>query len=189
MISHMLYWFTAMSEVTPPLPETRMAAAIQVQAAHRTFQQLPTITVYAMAVPSNYSLPPLPPATGGAGSGAYTLQSTTSLLLEFKPWLRQNHRGGRAWSALLLPEKTPVIVKCWDAYKYNDKAQNSEVGTYLRLQELWRICIPTFIAVGRVAFCHVIIVEDLKVNSSNMPDNNRPHLCRRIISAHRLKTK
>jgi len=166
-ISHLLYWFTAMTELTPPLPETRMAAAIQLQAAHRAFQQLPTIPVYATTVPSNYSLPPLPPTTN-AGSGPYTLQSTTNLFLEFKPWLHQNHRGGRAWSALLLPEKMPVVVKCWDAYKNNDNAQNSEVDTYLKLQELWGICIPTFIAVGRVAFCHAIIIEDLKVNASTM---------------------
>jgi len=171
-ISHILYWFTAMTALTPPLPETRMAAAIQVEAARRAFLQLPTITVYATAVPSNYSVPPLPPATGSTSytteSATHTLQSTTNLFLEFKPWLRQNHRGGRAWSALLLPEKLPVIVKCWDAYKNNENAQNSEVDTYLTLQGLWGICIPKFIAVGRVAFCHAIIIEDLKVNASSM---------------------
>ena len=188
-ISHMLYWFSAMAEPMPPLPETRMAAAIQVQAAYRAVQQLPTITVYATTVPTNYSLPPLPPAPG-TGSGPYTLQSTTNVFLEFKPWLRQNHRGGRAWSALLLPEKTPVVVKCWDSYKNNDNAQNAEVSTYLRLQELWGICIPTFIAVGRVGFCHALVIEDLKVISSSMAaDNNRPHLCRRITSAHLSKIK
>jgi len=166
-VSHMLYWFTAMTEQMPPLSETRMAAAIQVQAAYRTLQHLSTSTVYATTVPPNYSLPPLPPTAAGSQSGPYSLQSTTNLFLEFKPWLRQNHRGGRAWSALLLPEKTPVVVKCWDGYKNNDNAQNSEVDNYLKLQDLWGICIPTFIAVGKVAFCHAIIIEDLKVKPSS----------------------
>jgi len=187
-ISHMLYWFTAMTQQMPPLPETRMAAAIQIQAAHRAFQQLSTSTVYATPVPTNYSLPPLPPTTS-TGSGHYNLQSTTNLFLEFKPWLRENHCGGRAWSALLLPEKTPVVVKCWDAYRNTHNAQKSEVDTYLRLQELWGVCIPTFIAVGRVAFCHAIIIDHLKVNSSSMPTDDRPHLCRRITFAHLSKIK
>jgi len=187
-ISHMLYWFTAMTQQMPPLPETRMAAAVQVQAAHRAFQQLSTSTVYATPVPTNYSLPPLPPTTS-TGSGHYNLQSTTNLFLEFKPWLRENHCGGRAWSALLLPEKTPVVVKCWDAYRNTHNAQKSEVDTYLRLQELWGVCIPTFIAVGRVAFCHAIIIDHLKVNSSSMPTDDRPHLCRRITFAHLSKIK
>ena len=176
-----------MAESTAPLPETRIAAAIHVQVAYHAVQQLPTITMYATTVPTNYSLPLLPP-TPGTWSGPYTLQFITNVFLEFKPWLRQNHRGGRVWSTLL-PENTPAIVNCWNAHKNNFNAQNTEVNTYLRLQELWGICIPTLIAVGRVAFCHAIIIEDLNVISSNMPADNRPHLCRRITSAYLSKIK
>ena len=167
-ISHLLYWFTALTELTPPLPETRLEAAIQVEAGHRANQQLPTNTVvYGTPVPTNYSAPALPPTTGSAPYASDALQPPTNVLIEFKPWLRQNHRGGRAWSALLLPEKMPVVVKCWDAYKNNENARNTEVDIYIRLQELWGICIPRFIAFGRIAFCHAIIIEELKVNPSS----------------------
>ena len=162
-ISHMLYWFTAMTQQTPWLPETRLQQAILVEAGRRAAQFLPTNTVYAAPVPSNYIEPPLPPTAGSSTYTGYTLQPSTNVFLEFKPWLRQNHRGGRAWSALLLPEKMPVVVKCWDAYKNNANASNTEVDIYLRLHELWGICIPRFIAVGRVAFCHAIIIEHLEV--------------------------
>jgi hypothetical protein len=47
----------------------------------------------------------------------------------------------------------------------NENARNKEVDIYLRLQELWGICIPRFIAFGRVAFCHAIIIEHLEVIS------------------------
>ena len=167
-LSHLLYWFTALAELTPQLPETRLAAAIQVQVGHRTSQQLPTHTVvYATPVPTNYPVPaPPPPTTAPYASQA--LQPSSYVLMEFKPWVRQNHRGGRAWSALLLPQNIPVVVKCWDAYKNNENARNNEVDIYLRLQELWGICIPRFITFGRVAFCHAIIIEDLEVNPSSV---------------------
>ena len=35
--------------------------------------------------------------------------------------------------------------------------------TYVTLRELWGICIPKFIAVGKVAFCHAIVLQDLEV--------------------------
>jgi hypothetical protein len=158
-ISHLLYWFTALTELTLPLPEAGLEAAIQVEAACRANQLLPTTTVvYGTPVPTNYSVP-VPPPT----SALYASEPPTTVLIEFKPWLSQNHRGGRAWSALLLPEKTLVVVKCWDAYKYNDNARNTEAIIYLRLEELWGICIPRFIAFGRVAFCHALIIEEIKV--------------------------
>jgi hypothetical protein len=188
-ISHLLYWFTALTELTPPLPETRLEAAIQVEAGRRADQQLPIHTiVYATPVPTNYSVPAPPPTIGSAPHASHALQPLTDILMmEFKPWLRQNHRGGRAWSALLLPEKMPVVVKCWDAYKNNENARNKEVDIYLRLQELWGICIPRFITFGRVAFCHAIIIEDLEVNSSNVSltvghafvEGQYLHICRR----------
>jgi hypothetical protein len=166
-ISHLLYWFTSLTELTPSLPETRFQTAIQVQAGHRSNQQLPTHTVvYATPVPTHYSVP-APPSTTGSQSphASQTLQPSTAVLMEFKPWLRRNHRGGRAWRALVLPKKLPVVVKCWDAYKNNENARNKEVDVYLRLQELWGICIPTFITFGRIAFCHAIVIEDLEVTS------------------------
>lgn len=176
-ISHMLYWFTAMTEQAPLVPETRMQQAVQVEVARRAAAFYPTSTAYAVPVPSNYIEPQQAPPAGPSAYTGYTLQSATDVFLEFKPWLRQNHRGGRAWNARLLPEKIQVIVKCWDSYKNSPDPQNTEVDIYLRLHELWGICVPRFIAVGRVAFCYAIILEDLEVTSMySCTDNKATYL-------------
>src|SRR5205814_6366180 len=131
-ISHLLYWFTALTELTPPLVETRLEAAIQVEVGHRANQQLPTNTVvYGTPVPTNYSAPALPPTTGSAPYSSDALHPPTNVLIEFKPWLGQNHRDGCAWSVLLLPEEMPVIITCWDAYKNNENARNTDVDIYI----------------------------------------------------------
>ena len=164
-ISHMLYWFTAMTERTPPLPETRLQQAVQVEHARRLGSFQPTGTVYAATVPTNYIVPAgtQAPTAGPPGYTGYALEPAADVFLDFKPWLRQNHRGGRAWSGLLLPEKMPVIVKCWDAYKNPVDPCNTEADTYIVLRDLWEICIPKFIAVGKVGFCHAIVLQDLEV--------------------------
>ena len=180
-ISHMLYWFTAMTEQSPQLPETRLQQAIQVESARRATALYPTSTIYAAPVPSNYIEPQQ------AGSSAYTghvLEPATDVFLDFKPWLRQNHCGGRAWSAVVLPENMPVIVKCWDSYKNSADAKNTEVDIYLKLHDLWGICVPRFIAVGRVAFCHAIVIQDLKVTKIFPFADDRQGLCQRTISAY-----
>jgi len=45
------------------------------------------------------------------------------------------------------------------------------------LCELWEICIPKFIAVGKVGFCYAIVLQDLKViflTYSFINDRQRP---------------
>ena len=164
-ISHMLYWFTAMTEQAQPLPESRLQQAIRVENARRLSSFRPTGTVYAATVPTNYIVPTgnQPPTAGPSGHTGWSLEPATDVFLDFKPWLRQNHRGGHAWSGRLLPGKTPVIVKCWDAYKNPVDPCNTEADTYVTLHALWGICIPEFIAVGKVGFCHAIVLQDLEV--------------------------
>lgn len=56
-ISHMLYWFTAMTEQAAPLPESRLQQAIQVMNARHLASFQSTGTVYAATVPTNYIEP------------------------------------------------------------------------------------------------------------------------------------
>ena len=46
--------------------------------------------------------------TGLPASPTFGLQTTEDIRLYFKPWLRENHCGGRAWKGLILPEQDPV---------------------------------------------------------------------------------
>ena len=100
---------------------------------------------------------------GGPSIPMFGLQQAEDVRLYFKPWVHENHCGGRAWKGHILPEQAPVIVKCWDSYKHNADSQKAEVDAYLKLQELWGICVPNFVALGRVRFCHAIILEHLEV--------------------------
>lgn len=164
-ISHMLYWFTAMTERTPSVPESRLQQAIQVMNGQRVSASLPPVTIqYAQPIPTNYVVPQ---AQGDAAVGrsgpTVGLQTADDMRLYFKPWVRENHCGGRAWKGQILPEKVAVIVKCWDSYRHNADSQMAEVDAYLKLQKLWGICVPKFIALGRVGFCYAIILERLEV--------------------------
>ena len=165
-ISHMLYWFTAITEQAQRVPESCLQQAIQLLNAQRASAQLPSSTAqYAQPQPTNYVLPQ---AQGlPAGPPTYTmsgLRAVEDIRLYFKPWVRENHCGGRAWKGLILPEQAQVVVKCWDSYKHNADSQKTEVETYLKLRELWGVCVPKFIALGRVGFCHAIILEHINVN-------------------------
>ena len=128
---------------------------------------MPPVTIqFAQPIPTNYLLPQAQGYTAGGGpaSPTFGLQTTEDIRLYFKPWLRENHCGGRAWKGQILPEQNPVILKCWDSYKHNADSQKAEADTYLKLQELWGICVPKFIGLGTVGFCHVIILEHIQVS-------------------------
>jgi hypothetical protein len=164
-ISHMLYWFTALSEQLPALLETRLQEKILVEKARRANRNQPVrSSEFAAPTPSNYSLPQQQNSSGPFSNTQYALLSS-DVFLNFTPWKPETHLGGRAWSGLRLPDKLPVIIKCWDSYKNSAKQQETEVEVYLRLHELWGICIPKFIAVGIVGYCYAIVAERLKVSS------------------------
>ena len=113
----------------------------------------------------------VPQQPGGQAAGppdytTFSLQATEDIWVYFKPWARENHCGGRAWKAQFAQEQAPVVLKCWDSYKHDDNAQKTEADTYLKLRELWEICVPKFIALGQVGFCHVIILEHIEVKET-----------------------
>lgn len=161
-ISHLLYWFTALTEQAQPILESSLQQAIRVLNAQRygpTYSNnlqigVPTSPDYIIPQQDTSILLPNVP---------YGLQSIENMFLEFRPWLRQNHRGGRAWSGVLLPERLPVIIKCWDSNKHTADRQKTEVDNYLKLQGIWGSCVPRFIGFGRVGFCHALILEYVEV--------------------------
>jgi hypothetical protein len=162
-ISHMLYWFTAMAERCLPIPETRLAGNIALENARRTAVSSTVQNYYAgMPVPTDYILPEQQ-VRAGPGVSFYALFPAENIPLDFKPWLRENHRGGRAWNATLRSNNLPVIIKCWDSHKSHEDFRDIEVKVYMTLQDLWGICIPTFIASGTVEFCYALVLGRLEV--------------------------
>jgi hypothetical protein len=161
-ISHMLYWFTHLTETTPCVVESSLAESIRVLDANRTVPSAagPQIQI---GRPSTSSFVYQQTNTN-APQFQYALQPVSdSLWLDFKPWVSENHCGGRAWYATILPEKQPVVVKCWDSYKNDTTRRDNEVKIYMKLQALWGRCVPKLIASGDIDFCHSILLERIDV--------------------------
>lgn len=162
-ISHMLYWFTALTEQAQLLPETSLQGSIQLLNAQRPANPYTGTTQIAAPIDPNYSSPQQGPPIAPLSSFQHGLNSADDVFLNFKPWTPGTHLGGRAWHAVLLPEKLPVVLKCWDSHKHNPDALKNEVDIYLKLQKLWGTCVPKFIASGRVGFCHAMVLDYLNV--------------------------
>ena len=54
-------------------------------------------------------------------------------IFQFEPWNPENILGPKNWIAKVLPSKTRVVLKLWDAWKFDDTAQNHEASIYLHL--------------------------------------------------------
>ena len=160
-ISHMLYWFTALTEHAQLIPETALQGAIAVMNAQRTVAnnsaaepQIGRPTAYTWT----YTGPTSPPS-----SYFYSLTSVPEMVLEFKPWLSENHCGGRTWYGSLDSKNLPVVIKCWDAYKISSTMQQNEAKIYMEIQTLWGVCVPKLLASCEIGFCYAIILERVQV--------------------------
>ena len=164
-ISHVLYWFTHLTETTPKLVEKDLAQMIQVMNAYKPdgVQQTyvysrPYMSPYALATPSN-------PAPTAPQDYLSLVPAGSDVFLDFKPWLREKHCGGRACRAILLDGDRPVVVKSWDGYKWDTSRRDNETHVYMRLQTLWNVCVPRLIAKGEIDFCHSIVIDHIEVST------------------------
>ena len=159
----MLYWFTHLTETTPKLVEKDLAEAIRVLDVYKTSPAQPGQLIGRPFV-SQFSTQPSNLNASGYPNNQFSLApAENDLVLDFKPWLSETHCGGRVWNATLLPENQPVIVKCWDAYNMDASRRDNEVAIYMKIQPLWDVCVPRFIAKGEIDFCHSIILQYIQV--------------------------
>ena len=84
-------------------------------------------------------------------------------IFQFEPWNPENILGPKNWIAKVLPSKTRVVLKLWDAWKFDDTAQNHEASIYLHLQSLWRTYIPCLHAKTPLDYFHALIIQYVKV--------------------------
>ena len=166
-ISHVLYWFTHLTETTERVVERDLAQLIQVMDRYQTKPVRPpppdvTNLPYASPLPQSSNTD-----AGGYGqySGNYTfsLEPVDELLLDFKPWVAESRCGGRAFRATLIEGNQQIIVKSWDSYKHDSSRRDNEVSIYMRIQSLWNVCVPRLIGKGEIDFCHSLFLEFVKV--------------------------
>lgn len=64
--------------------------------------------------------------------------------LQFEPWKAENILGPKNWIAKVLSNQSEVVLKLWDTWKFDAKAQNHEAIIYVHLQSLWGKRIPFY---------------------------------------------
>jgi hypothetical protein len=57
----------------------------------------------------------------------------------------------------------PVFAKLWDGWKHSSEEADRESAIYNTIHELWGILVPRLIAHGGWGFCHIVVLEFIKV--------------------------
>jgi hypothetical protein len=84
--------------------------------------------------------------------------------LQFEPWKTENVLGPKNWIAKVLSNQSEVVLKLWDAWKYDAEAQNREAAIYLHLRSLWGKYIPSLRVKTSLDYFHALIFEYVKVH-------------------------
>jgi len=58
-------------------------------------------------------------------------------VLQFEPWDKGNCLGPKNWLAKVVSNGSQVILKLWDAWKFDASTRDHELGIYLQLKSLW----------------------------------------------------
>ena len=165
-ISHILYWFTHLTETTEHVVERDLAQVIRVMDRYQT---KPIRSPPPNIMNQPYTSPFPQSANTGTGQyyGNYTfsLEPVEELLLDFKPWLAESCCGGWAFRATLIDGNQQIVVKSWDSYKHDSSRRDNEVSIYMTIQSLWNVCVPRLIGKGEIDFCHSLFLEFVKVKS------------------------
>ena len=62
-----------------------------------------------------------------------------------------------------VPNNMTVAAKLWDSHTFSETDYANEVTAYMRLQRLWKKCVPEFIGCRAVDFCRIIYVNTVAV--------------------------
>ena len=87
--------------------------------------------------------------------------------LQFEPWNQENYLGPKTWIAKVLPDKTKVVLKLWDAWNFESDARDNEATIYKHLQPLWGIYVPFLRVSTAIEYFHGLILQHVKVDMSH----------------------
>jgi Protein kinase domain len=175
-IMQALYYLSALAQATPNVPETPiggLAGQVTLPYAGNTTKAAPTLQ---QPQPGAVGVGPIHGGQGGYQYGAQILggydQAECSQYdgdfeyrdFQFEPWVSENNLGPKTWIATSLPNQTKVILKLWDAWKFDSDNRDGEASVYLCLRPLWRKCIPALLVKSALEFCHALVFEYIKVH-------------------------
>jgi hypothetical protein len=143
-----LYYLSALAEATPKLPETPiggLAGQVTLPYAGNSTTAAPMIQQPQLGN-AGHGFGGLAPAHGGLGFqgvqilGGYDQAECLQYDHDFKckdfqfeSWLPENHLGPKTWIVSALPTHSKVVLKLWDAWKFDNETRNNEASVYLHL--------------------------------------------------------
>jgi len=180
-IMQALYYLSAVAEATDNLPETPIGGRpgqVTLPYAGDSTTPAPTIQQPPPEQPG-VGLSGLAPTSGRQGQfghqgvqilGGYDqsecahYDSTfTYKDFQFEPWVPENNLGPKTWIAITLPVQSKVVLKLWDAWKFDEEARNREAAVYLRLQSLWGKWVPSLYVKSSLEYFHALIFQYVRV--------------------------
>jgi hypothetical protein len=86
-------------------------------------------------------------------------------ILQFEPWIKENYLGPKTWIAKVISNESKVVLKLWDAWKFDASSRDQELSIYLRLKSLWGKRVPSLYVSTPIHFFHTLIFQYLDVIS------------------------
>jgi len=84
-------------------------------------------------------------------------------VLQFEPWVKENYLGPKNWIATVVSNGKKVVLKLWDAWKFDASARDQEVSIYLQLKPLWGKVVPSLYVSTPIHFFHALILQYVDV--------------------------
>ena len=174
-IMQALYYLSAIAQVTDNLPETPIGGVPgQVVLPPSGSSSTPASTIVQPPIQDNGHLHGQ--VDGGQGGfqivGGYNQAECYQYHdgveyrhFQFEPWVSENNLGPKTWIATTLPDRRKVVLKLWDAWKFDNEAQNREATVYLHLRSLWGKCIPSLHVKSPLEFFHALVFQYVKVST------------------------
>jgi hypothetical protein len=173
-----LYYLSAIVEATPNLPETPtggLPGQVTLPQAGNSTNAAPTIQQPPAGNPGA-GFGAFVPAHGGQGHqvgyqgvqilGGYEQSECAHYDdafkyrdFQFEPWLLGNNLGPKTWIAIALPVQSKVILKFWDAWKFDQKARDHEASVYQQLRPLWGKRVPSLFVKSALEYFHALVLQ------------------------------
>ena len=183
-IMQALYYMSHLAEITDNLPETPVnGVAGQIYLPPARIDRTDAAPKIQQPQPR---LAPMPAGQGGGygnrdlGQGGHQVvhvlggydqadyfqyhDGVDYSTLQFEPWISVNCLGPKTWLAKVLSDDTTVVLKLWDAWKFNTEARDHEMAIYEHLRSLWGTCIPSLRVSTPIEYFHALILEYVNVS-------------------------
>jgi hypothetical protein len=202
-ILYLLYYFSYLCAITPPLVEThqdgRPITVIRAPNDSSTAplvpppsisRNQPTVTLSRIQLDQ----PRRSPRFQQRDSSPSFKASTEDLYLDINVRDVGSWLGCKGYKGVLQMGE-PVFAKLWDGWKYSSEGADKESCIYNSLRGLWGTLVPRLIAHGGWGFCHIVLLEFIKVTLTTplfqyviifRMLSAREQLCRKQLSMLRL---